>query len=65
MIAGQALSFTPDYLSAKVAAGRLFKLFDTESKIDVNQPGGKIKVIILRKCFGFVCMILFVTAMDS
>ncbi|XP_066910223.1 ATP-dependent translocase ABCB1-like isoform X2 [Clytia hemisphaerica] len=43
MIAGQALSFTPDYLSAKVAAGRLFKLFDTESKIDVNQPGGKIK----------------------
>lgn len=43
MIAGQALSFTPDYLSAKVAAGRLFKLFDTKSEIDVNEPGGKIK----------------------
>jgi len=47
MIAGQALSFTPDYLSAKVSAGRLFKLFDTQSNIDVNQPGGKIKVICL------------------
>lgn len=47
MIAGQALSFTPDYISAKVSAGRLFKLFDTQSNIDVNQPGGKIKVTYL------------------
>lgn len=44
MIAGQALSFTPDFLSAKLAAGRLFKLFDTESAIDVNDTGGVIKV---------------------
>lgn len=43
MAAGQALSFAPDYQSAKISAGRLFKLFDTESKIDVNQPAGKIK----------------------
>ena len=44
MVAGQALSFAPDYHSAKVSAGRLFKLFDTKSQIDVNEPGGKIKV---------------------
>lgn len=44
MIAGQALSFTPDYLSAKVAAGRLFKLFDTKSTIDVNDTSGITKV---------------------
>ena len=44
MMAGQALSFTPDYLSAKVSAGRLFKLFDTKSAIDVNSKEGKTKV---------------------
>ena len=51
MAAGQALSFAPDYQSAKISAGRLFKLFDTESKIDVNQPAGKIKVKILFTLF--------------
>ncbi|XP_057304108.1 ATP-dependent translocase ABCB1-like isoform X1 [Hydractinia symbiolongicarpus] len=45
MIAGQVLSFTPDYLSAKVAAARLFKLFDRKSQIDVNEATGKEKKI--------------------
>lgn len=44
MVAGQVLSFAPDYHSAKVSAGRLCKLFDNKSKIDANEPGGKIKV---------------------
>lgn len=46
MIAGQALSFTPDYLNAKVAAARLFKIFATESKIDATQDTGMKKVCL-------------------
>ena len=46
MVAGQALSFTPDYFSAKVSAGRLFKLFDRQSDIDVNDEKGEKEVLI-------------------
>ena len=41
MMAGQALSFAPDYLSAKVSAARLFKLLDRKSDIDVNDNKGE------------------------
>ena len=41
MMAGQALSFAPDYISAKVSAARLFKLLDRKSDIDVNDNKGE------------------------
>ena len=53
MIAGQSLSFTPDYLSAKVSAGRLFKLLDQKSAIDVNDETGQKKV------YNFIFKIFF------
>lgn len=52
MIAGQALSFTPDYLNAKVAAARLFKILATESKIDATQETGTKKVCLFLHFFG-------------
>ena len=41
ILAGQALSFAPDYLSAKVSAARLFQLLDRKSDIDVNDNKGE------------------------
>lgn len=52
MIAGQALSFTPDYLNAKVAAARLFKILATESKIDATHETGTKKVCLFLHFFG-------------
>ena len=38
---GNASSFAPDYGKAKVAAARLFKLFDTQPPIDSYSDEGE------------------------
>ena len=40
MAAGQASSFAPDYGKAKIAAARLFALFDRVPSIDSSSPDG-------------------------
>ena len=40
MMAGQISAMTPDYLKAKVAAGRLFKLFDRVPVIQSDSDEG-------------------------
>jgi len=40
MAAGQASSFAPDYGKAKVAAARLFQLFDRVPTIDSSSEAG-------------------------
>ena len=42
IMAGKALSFAPEYLSAKVSASLLFKLLDQKSDIDFNYHLGKV-----------------------
>ena len=37
---GQISAFAPDYVKAKVAAARLFKIFDRESLIDSSSEDG-------------------------
>ncbi|CAD5117623.1 DgyrCDS6378 [Dimorphilus gyrociliatus] len=39
---GQAIAFAPDYTKARVAAARLFHLFDRVPPIDIYSPKGKI-----------------------
>jgi len=41
MAAGQATSFAPDYGKAKVAAARLFTLFDHVPSIDSSSEEGE------------------------
>ena len=38
---GRVNAFAPDYSKAKVAAAKLFALFDRESRIDPFDPNGK------------------------
>lgn len=40
MMAGQISALTPDYVKAKVAAGRLFKLFDRIPLINSDSDEG-------------------------
>merc|ERR1712136_370948 len=40
MAVGQASSFAPDYAEAKLAANRLFKLFDRVPEIDIDDESG-------------------------
>ena len=40
MMAGQISALTPDYVKAKVAAARLFKLFDTRPVIQSDSDEG-------------------------
>ena len=40
MMAGQISALTPDYLKAKAAAGRLFKLFDRVPVIQSDSKEG-------------------------
>ena len=41
MSAGQATSFAPDYGKAKIAAAKLFQLFDRIPLIDSSSPDGE------------------------
>ena len=41
MSAGQATSFAPDYGKAKMAAARLFVIFDRQPLIDVTSEEGE------------------------
>ena len=50
MAAGQASSFAPDYGKAKMAAARLFDLFDRVPPIDSSSEAGDRLVSIHRKC---------------
>ena len=44
MTAGQVASFAPDYVKAKVAAGRILDLFDRKPPIDsYSTEGLKVK----------------------
>ena len=48
MAAGQASSFAPDYGKAKIAAARLFQLFDRVPTIDSSsEDGDKLVGIML------------------
>jgi hypothetical protein len=47
MAAGQASSFAPDYGKAKIAAARLFELFDRVPSIDSSSEAGKKMVRVL------------------
>ena len=40
LVLGQISAFAPDYVKAKVAAARLFKIFDRESLIDSSSEDG-------------------------
>lgn len=40
MMAGQISALTPDFVKAKIAAGRLFKLFDRAPVIQSDSDGG-------------------------
>ena len=40
IVAGQISAFTPDYVKAKLAAGRMFKLFDRIPSINSNSDEG-------------------------
>ncbi len=40
MMAGQLSALTPDYVKAKIAAGRLFKLFDRTPIIQSDSKEG-------------------------
>ena len=57
--AGRAIAFTSDYISAKISAGRLFKLFDRKSAIDVNDEQGEYKVRF--HIFTYMCFLLIMT----
>ena len=46
MVLGQVSAFSPDYVKAKVAAARLFKLFDRVSAIDSSSEDGNKPVRI-------------------
>ena len=46
MMAGQLSALTPDYVKAKEAAGRLFKLFDRTSVIQSDSTEGLQPVCI-------------------
>ena len=46
MAAGQATSFAPDYGKAKMAAARLFALFDVVPSIDSSSEAGDKLVCI-------------------
>ena len=40
LVLGQISAFAPDYVKAKVAAARLFKIFDRKSLIDSSSEDG-------------------------
>lgn len=40
MMAGQVSALTPDYVKAKIAAGKLFKLFDEVAVIQSDSEEG-------------------------
>ena len=48
MTAGQVASFAPDYMKAKMAAGRILSLFDRTPAIDsYSDAGSKVCVYFL------------------
>ena len=50
MTAGQVASFAPDYMKAKMAAGRILDLFDRTPAIDsYSDNGNKVKYCIISK----------------
>ena len=51
MAVGQASSFAPDYAEAKLAANRLFKLFDRVPEIDIDDESGDQPVCPFRISF--------------
>ena len=40
MVMGEVSAFSPDYVKAKIAAARLFKIFDRVSAIDSSSEEG-------------------------
>ena len=44
---GQVSAFTPDYEKARIAAARLFKIFDRKSLIDSSSEDGLTPVRII------------------
>ena len=54
MTIGWAICFTSDMLTAKISAGRLFKLLDRKSDIDVNDAQGECKVNF--HIFKYMCL---------
>ena len=46
---GNTVAFVPDFTKAKVAAAKLFKLFDRVPPIDVASPGG-IQLVRYNTC---------------
>jgi hypothetical protein len=51
MAAGQASSFAPDYGKAKIAAARLFALFDRIPTIDSSAEDGVTLVAMIELTF--------------
>ena len=52
-VLGQVSALSPDYEKAKVAAARLFKIFDRKSAIDSSSEDGLTPVRIFTSCFNY------------
>jgi len=53
-VLGQVSALSPDYEKAKLAAARLFKIFDRKSAIDSSSEDGLRPVRILSICVDYV-----------
>ena len=49
-VLGQLSAISPDYEKAKIAAARLFKIFDRKSPIDSSSEEGLTPVRSVKKC---------------
>jgi len=52
-VLGQLSAISPDYEKAKIAAARLFKIFDRKSAIDSFSEDGLTPVRIFTSCFNY------------
>ena len=52
-VLGQVSALSPDYEKAKIAAARLFKIFDRKSAIDSSSEDGLRPVRIFSICVGY------------
>ena len=52
-VLGQVSALSPDYEKAKIAAARLFKIFDRKSKIDSSSEDGLTPVRIFSICVNY------------